>query len=335
MTSVLITGTSSGIGRATALRLARHAEMTVYATARRLDSIKELADAGARLLELDVTDEESMRAAVAHVEAEHGAVGALVNNAGYGEYGPLEEVPPARARAQVDTNVFGLARMCQLALPGMRAAGVGRIVNIASMGGRLTFPGGGWYHASTYAVEALSDVLRFEVAPFGMAVSIIEPGLIKTGFGEAASSTLARHDDGQGPYAGLTRAVDNRIAEGYRSRLAVVPDKVAAAVEKAVTARRPRPRYVTDLGARILIRLRRALGDRGFEPSSDLSSAEVATPDPRRRSADPPVGVLVGAAFPRGVGGGRNGNTVWRDSPPATPAGDSICPRDEFAESGA
>src|SRR6187397_448991 len=171
---VLITGCSTGIGRATAERLAR-AGTTVYATARRLESIEDLKQAGCRTLALDVNDEESMRAAVAAVEEADGAVGALVNNAGYSQSGAVETVPIDEVRRQFETNVFGLLRMCQLVLPGMRRAGRGRIVNLSSMGGRLVFPGGGIYHATKFAVEALSDAMRFEVRGFGVHVSIIEP----------------------------------------------------------------------------------------------------------------------------------------------------------------
>ena len=167
--AVLITGCSTGIGRATALRLAA-AGHPVFATARRTESIADLASAGCTVLACDVTDEASMRAAVESVEKRAGAVGALVNNAGYGSEGPVEEVPMEEVRRQFETNVFGLARMCQLVLPGMRRQGFGRILNLSSMGGRMTLPGGGFYHATKYAVEALSDALRFEVRGFGVDV---------------------------------------------------------------------------------------------------------------------------------------------------------------------
>src|SRR3954454_16490353 len=187
--AVLITGCSSGIGRATAEHLAKRGH-TVYASARKLDSIKDLETHGCRLLALDVTDDASMAAAVKTVEDAEGAVGVLVNNAGYSQSGAVESVPMDAVRRQFETNVFGLVRMCQLALPGMRNQRWGRIINISSMGGRLVFPGGGYYHASKYAVEALSDALRFEVKGFGVDVVIIEPGLIKTEFGTAAVSSL-------------------------------------------------------------------------------------------------------------------------------------------------
>src|SRR5213083_1841508 len=187
--AVLITGCSSGIGRATAQRLAGSG-WTVYATARRPESIADLEAAGCRTLALDVTDEASMSAAVRAVEEAEGAVGVLVNNAGYSQSGAVESVPMDAVRRQFETNVFGLVRMCQLVLPGMRGQGWGRIINISSMGGRLVFPGGGFYHGTKFAVEASSDALRFEVKGFGVDVVVIEPGLIKTEFGNAAVGSL-------------------------------------------------------------------------------------------------------------------------------------------------
>lgn len=264
MTVVLITGCSSGIGRATALRLAGRG-WTTYATARKVESLGELAAAGCRTLTLDVTDEESMRAAVAAIEAETSGLAALVNNAGYGEFGMIEEVELDRVRAQFDTNVFGLARLCQLVLPGMRRSGHGRIVNVSSMGGRLVFPAGGYYHASKYAVEAITDALRFEAAPFGVRVSLVEPGLIRTGFGEVAAETLAKASR-PGPYAALNRAADAQMARSYASTmLSAPPDVVARVIERALTARRPRTRYVVTPAATFLVHSRRLLGARVFD----------------------------------------------------------------------
>ncbi|MEH0841954.1 oxidoreductase [Micromonospora sp. CPCC 205711] len=266
MTTVLITGTSSGIGRATARQLARRPELTVYATARKVEAIADLADAGARLLPLDVTDETSMRAAVAVIGAEHGQVDVLINNAGYGEYGPIEEAPMDRVRAQFETNVFGLSRLTQLVLPGMRRAGRGRIVNISSMGGRLVFPGGGYYHASKYAVEAISDALRQEVRPFGIDVTIVEPGLIRTGFGAVAAESLGAGADPAGPYRKMVASVDAAMAESYSNRmLAATPETVAAVIERAVTAGRPRTRYVVTAAAWAMVHTRRLLGARVFD----------------------------------------------------------------------
>ena len=264
MTSVLVTGTSSGIGRAAALRLAARPELAVYASARKLDAIADLAAAGCRLLALDVTDEAARRAAVEAVEADHGQVDVLVNNAGYGEYGAVEQVDLDRVRAQFETNVFGLARLIQLVLPGMRRAGRGRVVNVSSMGGRLVFPIGGYYHASKWAVEAISDALRQEVRPFGIEVSVVEPGLIRSGFEAMTVATLAR--DPAGPYQALTEAASRSTARAYRNpRVAAPPEAVARVIERAVTTRRPATRYVVTPTAKVLVHTRRLLGARVFD----------------------------------------------------------------------
>jgi NAD(P)-dependent dehydrogenase (short-subunit alcohol dehydrogenase family) len=261
MTVVLVTGCSSGIGEATAARLLK-AGHTVYATARRPETLAALADAGARTLPLDVTDEATMVAAVKAVEAEHGAVGALVNNAGYGLQGPVEETPMEEVRRQFETNVFGLIRLTQLVLPGMRAARTGRVVNISSMGGRLTLPGGGYYHASKYAVEAFSDALRLEVAPFGIKVSVVEPGPVLTPWSEVAVASI--DDIPDGPYAQFRRDLGKGL-EGYyagpKARLASSPDDVAKRIERAIGAR-PRPRYVVGPVGKAMVMTRRVLPDR-------------------------------------------------------------------------
>jgi NAD(P)-dependent dehydrogenase (short-subunit alcohol dehydrogenase family) len=219
---------------------------------------------GCRALALDVNDEESMRAAVAQVEAEHGAVGALVNNAGYSQSGALESIPLEEIRRQFETNVFGLIRMCQLVLPGMRSAGTGRIVNIGSMGGKLTFPGGGVYHATKYSVEALSDALRFEVQGFGVKVVLIEPGLIVTDFAKTAVGSVDSIED-QGPYAEFNKAVGARTEGAYQgplSKLGGGPDSVARVIRRALEARRPKPRYTVTPSASLAIMQRRMTSDR-------------------------------------------------------------------------
>ena len=264
---ILITGCSSGIGKAMATMLVR-AGHTVYATARRPETLAGLEAAGARTLALDVTSEESMVAAVKAVEAEHGSVGTLVNNAGYGEYGPIEETDLERVRTMFETNVFGLSRLTQLVLPGMRRAGHGRIVNVSSMGGRIVFPVGGYYHASKYAVEAISDALRVEVRPFGIDVVVIEPGLIRTGFesrvneGIAGDGSLAAD---RSAYSELLARSEQATAESYRNVLAVGPDAVAKVTLKAVEAERPRTRYVVTPAARAMITLRKLGGDRVWD----------------------------------------------------------------------
>jgi NAD(P)-dependent dehydrogenase (short-subunit alcohol dehydrogenase family) len=264
--AVLITGCSTGIGRATAQRLADRGH-TVYATARRLDSIRDLEAHGCRLLELDVMDEGSMTAAVKTVEDAEGAVGVLVNNAGYSQSGAVESIPMDAVRKQFETNVFGLIRMCQLVLPAMREQRWGRIINISSMGGRLVFPGGGYYHATKFAVEALSDALRFEVKGFGIGVVLIEPGLIKTEFGTAAVGSLSPAADG--PYAHFNNVVGSTTAGAYEggglARFGAGPEAVAKAIEKAI--KRPRSRVPVTASARIMIGLRRVMPDSMWDRS--------------------------------------------------------------------
>jgi NAD(P)-dependent dehydrogenase (short-subunit alcohol dehydrogenase family) len=264
--AVLITGCSSGIGWATAERLA-NVGWRVYATARKVEAIAPLEESGCRLLSLDVTDEDSMVSAVEEVERREGAVGMLVNNAGYSQSGAVEAVPMDKIRRQFETNVFGLVRMCQLALTGMRRQGYGRIVNISSMGGKLTFPGGGYYHASKHAVEAISDALRFEVEGFGVKVSVIEPGLIQTGFADAAVGSIDGSEDG--PYADFEAAVAKATAENYERgpllRLGGSPETVAEKVEEAISARSPRSRYPVTPSAHLFLWLRHLLPDSAWD----------------------------------------------------------------------
>jgi NAD(P)-dependent dehydrogenase (short-subunit alcohol dehydrogenase family) len=222
--AVLITGCSSGIGEATAKRLAGSG-WTVYATARNADKLGDLRDAGCKTLSLDVEDVDSMKAAVAEVEQAEGAVGVLINNAGYSQSGAVESVPMERVRAQFETNVFGLVRLTQLVLPHMREQRWGRVINVSSMGGQLTFPLGGAYHASKYAVEALSDALRLEVKPFGVRVVIIEPGPIKSSFEDTADDALNQHLGG--PYEPAVKAFGALMAGTYDSPLAASPERVA------------------------------------------------------------------------------------------------------------
>jgi NAD(P)-dependent dehydrogenase (short-subunit alcohol dehydrogenase family) len=264
--AVLITGCSSGIGWATAERLA-NVGWRVYATARKVEAIAPLEESGCRLLSLDVTDDDSMVSAVEEVERREGAVGALVNNAGYSQSGAVEAVPMEKVRRQFETNVFGLVRMCQLVLPGMRRQGYGRIVNVSSMGGKLTFPGGGYYHASKHAVEAISDALRFEVEGFGVKVSVLEPGLIQTGFADAAVGSI--HGPEDGPYAGFEAAVAKATAENYERgpllRLGGSSETVAEKVEEAISARSPRSRYPVTPSAHLFLWLRHLLPDRAWD----------------------------------------------------------------------
>jgi short-subunit dehydrogenase len=268
--SVLITGCSSGIGQAAALAL-HEAGRTVVATARNPDTLSGLAGRGLRTLALDVTDESSMRAAVDTA----GPIDVLVNNAGYGLYGTVEQLPMAEIRRQFETNFFGLVRLTQLVLPGMRAAGGGRILNVSSMGGRATLPGGAFYHASKYAVEALSDALRMEVAQFGIDVVLIEPGPVRTPWNEVAAGSVAASaagSNGNGndadPYAGFKDAVTaafSTATDGPLARFSSSADDIAKVITRAVTVRRPRTRYLINPVARTTVTLRRWLPDRAYD----------------------------------------------------------------------
>jgi NAD(P)-dependent dehydrogenase (short-subunit alcohol dehydrogenase family) len=266
--AVLITGCSSGIGEATALHLVK-AGWTVYATARRPETLTTLADAGCKTLALDVVDEASRQAAVNTVVEAEGAVGVLVNNAGYSQSGAVESIPDDRVRAQFETNVFGPLALCRLVLPGMREQGWGKIVQLSSMGGRFTFPGGGVYHATKHAIEALSDALRFEVKRFGVDVILIEPGLITTAFSSTVVRELGTASAAGGPYDDFNRAVGEASADAYEkgflSKLAGPPEAVAEKIEDALNAKRPRARYTVTPSARALLTLHAVLPDRGWD----------------------------------------------------------------------
>lgn len=262
--AVLITGCSTGIGRTTAALLCARG-FTVYATARQVESMTELEQLGCRLLPLDVTDEDSMRQAVQAVERDCGAVSVLINNAGYSQSGAVEEVTMEQLRRQFETNVFGLVRLTQLVLPKMRAQGWGRIVNLSSIAGKMVFPGGGAYHATKHAVEALSDALRFEVRGFGIDVVLVEPGFIHTEFLATAVGSVEAQRVSEGPYAGFTAAVVQTTKDAYSKPpyiwIGGESDAVAKVVAKALDARRPRARYSVTTSGWLLIGLRWLLPD--------------------------------------------------------------------------
>jgi NAD(P)-dependent dehydrogenase (short-subunit alcohol dehydrogenase family) len=266
--AVLITGCSSGIGRASALQLVRSG-WKVYATARRPETIAECKDAGCHTLALDVTDEQSMHAAVDRVEEADGAVGVLINNAGYSQSGAIETVPLEAVRRQFETNVFGLVRLTQLVLPKMRAQRWGRIVNVGSMGGRLVFPGGGHYHATKHALEAISDSLRFEVRGFGIDVTLLEPGLITTEFGEAATASMTEiessADDPYAEFNATVGAVTKGAYDGPMRRLGAGPERVAKVIARTISRRRPPARITITPSAKMMIATRRLLTDRAWD----------------------------------------------------------------------
>ena len=247
---ILITGASSGIGEAAALALAERGA-SVIGAARRIDRLEALRPKGVQPQAVDVGDDDSMVALVDAVMTEHGRIDVLVNNAGYSVFGAVEDVPMDVARRQLEVNVIGLARMSQLVLPHMRAAGSGRVINVASVAGHVSEPLGGWYHASKYAVEALSDAMRMELAPHGVKVSIIEPGAIRTEFGDIASQSLATYS-GDGAYATQARRLAKAHEEMFGSQAAEA-SVVADAIVHAATAARPKVRYQVPLSAKALV----------------------------------------------------------------------------------
>lgn len=261
---VLLTGASSGIGYDVAPLLVRYG-YTVYGAARRVEKIEELASEGVKALSLDVTDEASMEAAVQQIIDAEGRIDVLINNAGYGSYGAIEDVPIDEARRQFEVNLFGLARLTQLVLPHMRARGSGRILNISSMAGRITSPLGAWYHATKYALEAFSDALRMEVEEFGIDVVIIEPGGIKTLWGLIAADHL-EESSRNGVYAAQAQRVAANMRKLYSpSSNLSEPKVISNAILRALEARRPKTRYLVGFGAKPSVFLHTVLPDRLFD----------------------------------------------------------------------
>lgn len=257
----LVTGASSGIGRATALALAlaEHG-FIVYGAARRPGRMNAMGKQGVIALELDVTDEVSVDSAVSRILREHGRLDVLVNNAGYGSYGALEDVEISEGRRQFDVNLFGAMSLTRRIIPTMRAQKSGRIVNVTSVGGKVHTPFGAWYHGSKFALEGMSDVLRLELAPFGIDVVVIEPGAVKTEWGDIAAQGL-HATSGEGAYA-------QQVAEQsswMRGDRASDPAVIATTIVKAARARRPKTRYASGTGARAILTLRRLLPDRAFD----------------------------------------------------------------------
>jgi NAD(P)-dependent dehydrogenase (short-subunit alcohol dehydrogenase family) len=260
--AALVTGASSGIGSAIAVALQRDGYQA-YGGARRVERLEQLRKHGVRPLQLDVTDEASMKDALGRVHEEVGRVSVLVNNAGYGLYGSLEEVPMSEARHEMDVNLFGLARLTQMVVPEMRRARQGSIINISSVGGKFGEPFGAWYHASKYAVEGLSDSLALELAPFGVKVVTIEPGGIRSEWSEIAADNLLKAS-GAGDYAAEANKAAQRIRDFYETKLAGSPEQVAEGVIKVLRRRSPNFRYAVAGGAKPLMLLRKLTTDRLF-----------------------------------------------------------------------
>ncbi len=256
----IVTGASSGIGKSVARKLIEKG-YRVHAAARRTDAMADLATLGARVHHLDLTKPESIDAFAAAVLAEGDRVDVLVNNAGYGFYGAVEEIPMAEARAQMDVNVFGLAHMTQLVLPSMRRRRSGRILNVTSIGGKIWSPLGAWYHASKFAVEGFSDCLRNEVRPFGIDVVLIEPAGTATEWTGVALDN-ARKVSGAGPYAAILDGASAMFKSEQGQQSA---DDCASAIVHAATVAKPKARYATSPAARVILFLRWLLPDAAFD----------------------------------------------------------------------
>lgn len=260
---ILITGASSGIGLVTAKRLISEGHV-VYCAARHVTPMKELEELGGIAIKLDVTDHPSLSRVVSRIIKEKGRIDVLVNNAGFGLYGAVEDVSMDEARYQFEVNIFGLARLTQLVLPHMRKKKSGTIINTSSMGGKMYTPFGAWYHATKYALEGWSDCLRLEVAQFGINVVIVEPGIIQTPFGDTLMDKMVK-SSGKGAYKEFGLSVARGVKETYKSGGGSSPDVIADAISRAVASKRPKTRYVAGKYARILIFLRYWLGDRLFD----------------------------------------------------------------------
>ena len=260
----LVTGASSGMGKETAKRLLQEG-LVVYAAARRIHQMEDLRALGAITLKMDITEDEDVLAAVRQIQEAHGGIDVLVNNAGFGMYGAMEESTIADARYQFEVNLFGMARLTQLALPAMRKKGAGMVINISSMGGKIYTPLGSWYHATKHAVEGWSDCLRIELAPFGIHVVIIEPGAIATEWSDVMLDPMLKRS-GQGPYRAMANGMAKAMRSSYgKAGAASPPSVVADAILQAVRARRPKTRYVMGKMATPLLFIRKYFSDRFFD----------------------------------------------------------------------
>lgn len=258
---ILITGASAGMGKDFAQSLIKDGH-TVYGAARRVEKMKDIEQLGVKILTMDVTDDASMTKGIETILKNEGRLDVLINNAGFGSYGAIEDVNMDDARYQLEVNVFGAARLMQLVIPSMRQHHFGRIINITSIGGKLALPFGGWYHASKFALEALSDSLRNEVAKFGIDVVVIEPGGVRSEWGSIAMDNLVEKSGGT-IYSDLVKGVtktmndiDGKVAE---------PVVISKLVKEAIETKKPKTRYSGGYMAKIALFMRWLLPDRAFD----------------------------------------------------------------------
>lgn len=259
----LITGASSGIGKETAYKLHDNG-FVVYGAARRTEKMKDLDEKGIQVVALDITQEDSIETCLKQIIEKEGRIDVLVNNAGYGSYGAVEDVPISEARRQFEVNIFGLARLTQLVLPYMRKNHYGKIVNISSIGGKIYTPYGGWYHATKHALEGLSDCLRLETKKFGVDVILVEPGGIKTAWGKIAADNLKK-TSGTGVYATEANKYADTMAKMYTNNQLSDAKVIAKTIYKAITSRRPKIRYAKGFMAKPALFMRKWFGDRIFD----------------------------------------------------------------------
>lgn len=260
----LVTGASSGMGEITAVLLSQKG-YKVYGAARRTDKMKSLEAKGVSVISLDLTKDESIVDCVNTILQKEGKIDILINNAGYGSYGAVEDVSIEEAKRQFEVNIFGLARLTQLILPSMRKQHFGRIVNISSIGGKIYTPYGAWYHATKHALEGWSDCLRIETKPFGIDVVIVEPGGIKTEWGSIAADNLKK-TSGSGAYAaGANKTADNMKQMYTSGKNLSEPALLAKEIVKAATVAKPKTRYAKGYFAGPVLWMRKYFSDRMFD----------------------------------------------------------------------
>lgn len=261
---ILITGASSGIGKVTALQLINEGHI-VYGAARRVEQMQELVDAGGFAIKLDVTQQNQVDSCINQILSEQNRIDVLINNAGYGLYGAVEDISIEDAKRQFDVNIFGLASITKAVIPHMRNAKSGMIINISSMGGKIYTPLGAWYHATKHALEGWSDCLRLELKQFGIKVVIIEPGAIATEFGEVMYEPMLKNS-GDGPYQNIAKAMAEATRETYEKKGAASPPTVISnAISKAIKSKNPKRRYVAGKLAKPVMFLRKYFGDAIFD----------------------------------------------------------------------
>lgn len=258
---VLITGASSGMGESTAMQLSEKG-YKVYGAARNVNKMKKLEDYGISIIPLDITNDTSIVECVNTILKREGRIDILINNAGYGSLGAIEDVSIEEAKHQFKVNIFGLARITQLVLPSMRKNKYGRIINMSSIAGKIYSLFGGWYNASKHALEGLSDCLRIETKPFGIDVVIIEPGIINTPWSGIATKNL-RNVSGKGAYSKMANKIATYMDKQYST--GTTPDVLARTIVKAAIAKNPRTRYVAGAMSKPTVFLRKWLSDKLFD----------------------------------------------------------------------